>query len=74
MKTINITSIKIKEIIFHPNDEDVLSVYYAVLDSENAEVFLKRKIISRADLPTATLTAIDGFTTKVQTKLEALEL
>jgi len=74
MKTINLKSVKLKEIVIQPNNEGVaLNVRYEILDDNDEVVFVKQKTVNRTDFGSAGQTAITNFAAKILAKIKTAE-
>lgn len=73
MKTINITSAEIEEIILRPNEEIAFSVSYRLKDAGGNVVYRERLVIEKSELPAAALTNLTNLADKILTRIETVE-
>lgn len=73
MKQINLTSIKVIEVILRPNETIPLAVAFEILDETGKAVFIKRLTVKKEDMPQGATTAITQLVDRITTRLTNLE-
>lgn len=73
MKQINLTDIKVAEVILRPNDEIPLAVLFEILDENGKAQMTKRVLVKKEDMPAAAATAVTSLVTRITTRLVSLE-
>lgn len=73
MKTINVTAVKVIEVVLRPNEEMPLAVAFELLDEGGQVVTAKRVVVKSEDLPLAASNAIANLVEKITNRLTTLE-
>ena len=74
MKTLNIKTAQIEEIIIRPLENIPLSISYKLFSDTGELITVRRISINKADLPTAGQDAIDTLMQKLSEKITTKEL
>lgn len=73
MKQINITSVRVTEVILRPLETIPLAVAFEILDDTGKVVLTKRLTVKKEDMPAAATTAITNLVDRITTRLTNLE-
>lgn len=73
MKQINLSSVRVIEVILRPLETIPLAVAFEVLDDTGKVVLTKRLTVKKEDMPNGATTAITQLVDRITTRLANLE-
>lgn len=74
MKTINLTAVKVREVLLQPESDTPLVVLCELLDGAGVAVLHKRVAVKRENMPAAATSAITALIARITDRITTLEL
>lgn len=72
-KTLNLSSLRVREVVIRPQEDVPLAVLYEILDDAGTPAMHKSITVKKEDMPAAALTALIALVDKITTRLTTLE-